>query len=136
MMKYSTLFECGPLPPYVHLASTRHHSRDRCSQALPVFCALPLLCVILNANQRTKNGGSLLLPSLVCECLGAKRHLHVLCCSEPQYTHAQISTFLHFTSLMEEKMSAIFTTFTMFLCRRRIQRLLVKLYKQVQSPLK
>ena len=37
MMKSSTLFECGPLPPYVHLASTRRHSHDRCSQAFPVF---------------------------------------------------------------------------------------------------
>ena len=54
MMKSSTLFECGPLPPYIHLASTRCHSCDRCSQAFPVLCALPLLCIILNENQRTK----------------------------------------------------------------------------------
>ena len=54
-MKSSTLFECGPLPPYVHLASTRRHSHDRCSQAFPVFvCALPPPCIILNANRRTK----------------------------------------------------------------------------------
>ena len=59
MMKSSTLFERGPLPPYVHLASTRRHSRDRCSQAFPVFRALPLPCIILNANRRTKNGGGL-----------------------------------------------------------------------------
>jgi len=32
----------GQRPPYVHLASTRHHSSDRCSQAFPVFRALPL----------------------------------------------------------------------------------------------
>ena len=37
MMKSSMFFEHRPLPPYVHLASTRHHSRDRCSQAFPVF---------------------------------------------------------------------------------------------------
>ena len=37
MMKSSTLFECGPLPPYVHLLSTRCHSHDRCSQAFPIF---------------------------------------------------------------------------------------------------
>ena len=40
MMKSSTLFhvfECRPLPPYVHLAPTWRHSRDRCSQAFPVF---------------------------------------------------------------------------------------------------
>ena len=27
----------GAPPPNVHLASTRHHSCDRCSQAFPVF---------------------------------------------------------------------------------------------------
>ena len=59
MMKSSTLFERGPLPPYVHLASTRRHSRDRCSQAFPIFCALPLPCILLNKNRRTKNGGGL-----------------------------------------------------------------------------
>ena len=53
MMKSSTLFECGPLLPYMHLASTRHHSHDRCSQAFPVFRTLPLPCTILNANRRT-----------------------------------------------------------------------------------
>ena len=31
-----------------------HWIRDRCSQAFPVFRALPLLCIILNANRRTK----------------------------------------------------------------------------------
>ena len=43
-------------PPYVYLASTRHYSRDRCSQAFPVFRALLPPCIILNANRRTKNG--------------------------------------------------------------------------------
>ena len=43
--------------PYVHLASTKRHSRDRCSQAFPVFRALPLLCIILNANRRTRKRG-------------------------------------------------------------------------------
>ena len=57
MMKSSTLFERGPLPPYVHLASTRRHSRDRCSQAFPVFRALPLPCIMLNAKRRTKKWG-------------------------------------------------------------------------------
>ena len=37
MMKSSALFERGPLPPYVHLVSTRHHSRKRYSQAFPIF---------------------------------------------------------------------------------------------------
>ena len=49
----------GQRPPYVHLASTRRHSRDRFSQAFPVFRALPLPCIILNKNRRTKNGGGL-----------------------------------------------------------------------------
>ena len=49
----------GQRPPYVHLASTRRHSRDRFSQAFPVFRALPLPCIILNENRRTKNGGGL-----------------------------------------------------------------------------
>ena len=30
------------------------HSRDGWDQAFPVFCALPLPCIILNANRRTK----------------------------------------------------------------------------------
>ena len=37
MMKSSTLFEFWPLSPCIHLVSTRYHSRDRCSQAFPVF---------------------------------------------------------------------------------------------------
>ena len=56
----------GQCPPYVHLASTRCHSRDRCSQAFPVFCALPLLCIILNENRRTKNGGGLGTRLAIC----------------------------------------------------------------------
>ena len=56
MMKSSTLFVVGHRPPYVHLASTRRHSRDKCSQAFPVFHALSPPCIILNANRRTKNG--------------------------------------------------------------------------------
>ena len=36
-----------------------HHSRDRCSQAFPVFLPLPCTCIVLNANRRTKNGGGL-----------------------------------------------------------------------------
>ena len=46
----------GHRPPYIHLASTWRRSRDRCSQAFPVFRTLPLLCIILNANRRTKTG--------------------------------------------------------------------------------
>ena len=32
----------GQRPPYIHLASTRRHSLDRCSQAFPVFRSRPL----------------------------------------------------------------------------------------------
>jgi len=46
-------------PPTSTLASTRCHSRDRCSQPFPVLCALPLPCIILNENRRTKNGRGL-----------------------------------------------------------------------------
>ena len=74
MMKSSTLFhefECGPLPPYVHLTSTSRPpdvihvvSVPRPS---PFFAALPPPCIILNANRRTKNGvglGTRLQPDL------------------------------------------------------------------------
>ena len=44
-------FVVGHRPHYVHLTSTRRNSRDRCSQAFPIF---QLPCVIQNANQRTK----------------------------------------------------------------------------------
>ena len=54
LMKSSTLFEVGHRPLYVHLASTRRHSRDKCSQAFHVFRALPPQYNILNANRRTK----------------------------------------------------------------------------------
>ena len=48
----------GRSPPYVHLVSTRPHSRDRCSQAFPVFTLFdPLPCIILNENWRTKKRG-------------------------------------------------------------------------------
>ena len=45
-----------PGPPHVHLAFTRRHPCDRCSQVFPVFRALSLLCIILNANQRANTG--------------------------------------------------------------------------------
>ena len=38
-------------PLYVNLVST---SCNKCSQAFPVFAALPPPCIILNANRRTK----------------------------------------------------------------------------------
>ena len=38
------------------LASTWRHPRDEWAQVFPVFHVLPLLCIILNANRRTKTG--------------------------------------------------------------------------------
>ena len=56
MMKSNMLFhvfECRPLSPYVHFASTWHHSRvPRPS----LFSAALLSCIILNINWRTKMG--------------------------------------------------------------------------------
>ena len=57
-MRSSTLFKCGPLPPtstscppdVIHVMGVTRPS--------PIFAALLLLCFILNANRRTKNGGS------------------------------------------------------------------------------
>ena len=60
-MRSSTVVECGPLP-HVHLEFTRRYSHDMCSQA---FSALPLPCIILNTNQRTKNGGGLGMRLLI-----------------------------------------------------------------------
>ena len=65
MIKSSALFECGPLPPtsishppdVIHMISIR----DRCPRPSPFFfffAALPLPCIVLNANRR-KNGGGL-----------------------------------------------------------------------------
>ena len=51
MMKSSALFERGPLPPYVHLASTGCHSCDRCSQAFPIFHAAS----VYYTEQKPKN---------------------------------------------------------------------------------
>ena len=46
-------FECWPLPPYVHLASTHVMNAPRPS---PLFAGLPLPCIIVNANGRLKRG--------------------------------------------------------------------------------
>ena len=64
MIKSSALFERGPLPPtsishppdVIHVISVR----DRCPRPSPFFffAALPLPCIVLNANRR-KNGGGL-----------------------------------------------------------------------------
>ena len=45
-------------PPYVYLASTWRHSRDKCSQAFPalIFVNLPIPWIIVNANGRSKQG--------------------------------------------------------------------------------
>ena len=74
MVKSSTLFECEPLPPYVHLASARRHSRDRCSQASPVFhrSSASVYC-ILNATKEQKRGrpGNEARVA-VCACVGGE----------------------------------------------------------------
>ena len=49
--------------------STWRHSRDEWDQAFPVFRALLLPCIILNANQRTKTGGGLGTRLLFCTFL-------------------------------------------------------------------
>ena len=55
MMKSSTLFECGPLPmstscppDVIHVIGVPRPS--------PFFATLPLPCILLNANWRTKTG--------------------------------------------------------------------------------
>ena len=60
--KSSTFFECGPLPPYVHLASTGCQSHDRCSQAFPVFFLCSSASVYYTERKpksKKKNGGGL-----------------------------------------------------------------------------
>ena len=59
MMKSSMLFELDPSPPTStsHLPNVIHMiSVPRLS---PFFAALPLPCIILNANKGQKNGGGL-----------------------------------------------------------------------------
>ena len=52
-------FVVGHRLPYVHLASTTHHSCDRCSQAFPIFFyALLLLCIMLNTTQKRGRPGN------------------------------------------------------------------------------
>ena len=63
MMKSSATWT---LPPYVHLASTRRHSRDRCSQAFPVFRALLLPCIILDTYMIQPLFVRLLVPINIC----------------------------------------------------------------------
>ena len=60
LKKKRCLIQSGATIQFWDLVSTRCHSCDKCSQAsLPRFHTLPLPCIILNANRRTKNGGSL-----------------------------------------------------------------------------
>ena len=49
---------CGwALPPYIHLASTRRHSRDRCFQAFPVFHHSSTSVYYTEHKPKTKKGG-------------------------------------------------------------------------------
>ena len=75
MMKSSTLFERGPLPP----TSTRHHSGDRGCQAFPEFHALPLLCIILNEIQRTKTGEAWERGCVYCQMLSITNKCITVC---------------------------------------------------------
>ena len=72
-MKSSALFEHGPLPPYVHLASTKRHSRDRCSQAFPIFRSLePRLSILDFVSQLCTRVGWWATPHYV--HLASTRH--------------------------------------------------------------
>ena len=55
----------GNAPPYVHLASTRCHSHDRCSQAFPIFRALPLPCI---KTEEQKTGEAWERGYVYCAC--------------------------------------------------------------------
>ena len=57
MMKTDTLIECGPLPPYVYLVSTRHHLHDKCSQAFPVFRHSSTSVYYTERKQKNKKQG-------------------------------------------------------------------------------
>ena len=59
MMKSSVLFECGPLPPTFTLLPPDIIHVIGVLRPSPFFTALPLPCIIMNVNQRTKNGGGL-----------------------------------------------------------------------------
>ena len=51
------LFEC---PPYVHLVSTRCHSRDRCSQTFPAFHRSSTSVHYTERKQKNKEQGMML----------------------------------------------------------------------------
>ena len=59
IMKSSLLFECGPLPPYVHFVSTWRHSHDKCFQALPVFCHFSAFVYYTEHKPKNKTQGRL-----------------------------------------------------------------------------
>ena len=77
--------------PYVHLASTCRHSRGRCSQAFPVFRAVPLPCEEQKSGKTCKRG--YVVPS----CCVLKLFPHVVhaycvlmlssCCALMLYPH-------------------------------------------------
>ena len=63
------LFECSPLPPYIHL-TTWHHSCDKCSQAFVVFCRFSASVYYYTEHKlKNKNGGG----------LGTRLHLLYIC---------------------------------------------------------
>ena len=59
MMKSSALFEHGPLPTFSTSRPPDVIYVIGVPRPSPVFRALPISCIILNKNRRTKNGGGL-----------------------------------------------------------------------------
>ena len=59
-------FVVGHRPAYVHLASTRRHSCDRCSQAFPVFLRSSTSVYYTERKPKNKNRGRPVNEASVC----------------------------------------------------------------------
>ena len=76
MMKSNTLLKRGPLPPYIHLMSTRCHSQNRCSHAFSVLfcfcCSFTVMyyaeCKPKNIKQRRSGNEANSSPPTACKC--------------------------------------------------------------------
>ena len=66
MVMSSTLFECGPFPPYIHLVPPNIFTLC-VPRPSPFFSAFPHPCITLNVHRITKNEG------------GLKTRLDILC---------------------------------------------------------
>ena len=71
MMKSSTLFERGSLPPYAYLVSTRRQSHDRCSQAFSVFCSSSASVYYTEHKPKNKKNGEGLRTRLITHVINA-----------------------------------------------------------------